>query len=239
VVPALTTVGSSNVVLFANAAKLYKVQIAPSMGSLVPSSWAPGAAIYGRVSIPFGVAYFIDYTGTLFAADPSTLGNSWSYQDATTHGSCSSGSNCGAKNLFVDYGMGAANGNAFFGDRDGHVYSINTTSHLALTGYPYRPGTSSDIFETAPLYRAGILAVGTTAGKVYFIDHRTALVGTPGLQSSYDFCTTATCTNSAISSIAFDFDGTVSGKIGQYVIGTADGKIYFVSSITDPTNTYN
>jgi hypothetical protein len=235
-VPTLTTVGASSYIFFANVSKLYKVAVSPSLGALGSSSWAPSTNVYGRITAPYGVIYFVDYAGKVFAADPSSLGNTWVYQDtaSTGHGgACSNGSACAAKNLFVNYGMGASNGNLFFGDRDGHVYSVNTTSHAALTGYPWRSSTS-DIFETAPLYRTGVLAAGTTAGKVYFLDHRTVTAGSPALISSFDFCTTATCTSSAVSSISYDFDGG-----GQYMIGTADGKMYYVSAITDPTNSDN
>jgi hypothetical protein len=236
-VPALATVVSSDYVFYANSTKLYKVAVSPSLGTPSLSSWAPSAAVYGRVTVPYGVAYFIDYAGKLFGANPSDLTASpWTYQDTASSGhsgACSSGSACAAKNLFVNYGMGGVNGNVFWGDRDGHVYSINTSTHAALTGYPWRPGTSSDIYETAPLYRAGILAVGTTAGKVYFTDHRTVTAGTPALISTFDFCTTSTCTSSAVGSISYDFDG------GQYMIGTADGKMYYVNAITDPTNSDN
>jgi hypothetical protein len=234
-VASLATVGAEDFVFFANASKLYKVRVAPSMGTLGSSTWSTGTAVYGRVSVPFGTAYFVDGVGKVYAALASDLTavSGWPYQDTAGHGGSCLTTTCGAKGLFVNYGMGAANGNVIWGDYDGHVYSVNTSTATALTGYPWRPNDANDIFETAPLYRAGIIAIGSKAGKVYFIDHRTVAGGTPANHSNYNFCTTATCTGSAVSSISYDFDG------GQYVIGTADGKLYYVAAITDPTNSHN
>jgi hypothetical protein len=231
-VPALATVNSSDYIFFANTSKLYKVAVSPSLGSLSSSSWAPSAAVYGRVTVQDGVVYFIDSLGKLFASDPSDLSSTWTYQDTGTH-ACTS-TTCAAKNLFLNNKALNANGNAIWGDYDGHIYSVNTTTHAALTGYPWRPGTSADIFETAPLYRAGVVVIGSKIGKVYVVDHRTVSAGTPALTASYDFCTSATCTSgSAINSVGYDFDG------GQYVVGTADGKMFYISASTDPTNSYN
>jgi hypothetical protein len=233
-VPTLASVNSASYIFFANTSKLYSVAVSPSLGSLNSSSWAPSAAVYGRVTVQDGVVYFIDSLGKLFASNPSDLSSTWTYQDTGTH-ACSS-TTCAAKNLFLNNKtLAAANGNAIWGDYDGHLYSINTTTHAALTGYPWRPGTSSDIFETAPLYRAGVVVIGSKIGKLYVVDHRTVTAGTPALIASYDFCTSATCTSgSAINSVGYDFDtGT------QYVVGTADGKIFYISSSTDPTNSDN
>ena len=38
--------------------------------------------------------------------------------------------------------------------------------------------------------------------------------------------------NSAVTSIAYDYNSATSG---EYMIGTADGKVYHISKIADPT----
>lgn len=234
-VPAIATISSTDYMFYANSTKFYKVAVSPSLGTPSASSWAPSAAVYGRVTTPFTTAaYFVDYAGKVFSVNTSTLATNWTYQDTASHGgSCSSGSSCAAKNLFVNWGSLTATGNVIFGDKDGHVYSLNTSTGAALSGYPYSPSGSNVFDSAAPLYRSGVIAIGNNAGKVFLIDQRTASAGTPAAISSYDFCTSATCTNSAVSTISYDFDG------GQYVVATADGKLFYIASVADPTNSYN
>jgi hypothetical protein len=235
-IPTIATVSSTDYMFYANATKLYKAAVSPSLGAPSASTLVPTAGVYGRVTIPSTIGYFVDYAGKVQAFNPSTLASTWTYQDTdmTRHGgSCSSGTSCAAKNIFVNWGSLTANGNVIFGDKDGHVYSLNAaTGAILSTGYPHTP-SGSNVFESAPLYRGGVIAIGNTTGTVFLIDHRTLSTGTPAAISSYDFCTTATCANSAVSSISYDFDG------GQYVVATADGKLFYITAVSDPTNTYN
>jgi hypothetical protein len=234
-VASLATVLGTAYIFYANSAGLYRIAVSSGLGAAPsPSGWTPSAAVYGRVTIQDSTAYFVDALGKVHFADPSSITTAaLTYQDTTTH-ACSA-TTCAAKNLFVSNKALNANGNLIFGDYDGHVYSINTTTRAALTGYPITPGTSSDIFETAPLYRSGVIVIGSKIGKVYLIDQRTVSAGTPALISSYNFCTSATCTSgSAVNSVSYDFDGG-----GQYMVGTADGKMFYISAPSDPTNTYN
>jgi hypothetical protein len=216
----LTVIGGTTFMFFANSTAIYKTQVSGSLGTPTAATspaWAPGGAVYGRVSAPGSVVYFVDYAGTVFAVNPSTIANTWSYHDNTNHSGCTSGGTCAAKNLFVNN----MQNRLYFGDADGHVYAVDTSTHAALTSYPIRPGTTSDAIEAAPLYRSGIIAAGSTTGKVFFIDQKNAS-NVPALISTFDF-------GSATSSLSWDLDGS------QYMVGTADGKLYYISQITDPT----
>jgi hypothetical protein len=77
-------------------------------------------------------------------------------------------------------------------------------------------GTSGDEFQTAPLYRGGVIVIGSVSGKVFIVDQSAGAT-----YQTYNF-------QSTISTISYDADG-------QYVIGTATGELYYISGVTDPT----
>ena len=82
------------------------------------------------------------------------------------------------------------------------------------------------MFEAAPLYRGGVIAIGTTAGKVYFVDQKSNAGGVPALISTFNF-------EAGVSSISWDLDGS------QYMVGTSDGKLYYLNQVSDPTSSYD
>jgi hypothetical protein len=201
--------------------------------SNVADNTSPGGTtgVNGRLTILGGALYAGDDNGYLWALDAgdnfAAAGGTyklWSYHDTTNHATC--GGVCGIANLYRDAGLGRV----YYGDQDGHVYVIDNGG-AAVTGFPFRPGTSADAFTTSPLYRAGVIAIGTSSGTLYFIDQN-ADGSSPALIQTYKFGATT-----QISSIAFD------AKTSSYLISTADptakdGRLYYIAAVSDPTPSY-
>jgi hypothetical protein len=226
--PALATVGGTNYVFFAIAAKVYQEPLNLGTGFL---GTQPTTTVSGRVTVYNNIVYIPDNNGNVFAltatnsAGPTT---SWSYQDRTSTGhtgaGCTSGSHvCPAvSNLYVDV---TAN-RTCFGDADGHIYVLNS-SGTALAGFPYQ-GAAGDVITVAPVSRNGVLLVGATNGanyKVYDIDENNA--GTRGAVVTYTF-------SAAVSSISFN--PSANAGSGAYTVGTTDGKLYYINAATDPSS---
>ena len=190
----------------------------------------PTAGVYGWATVFGGVAYLVQENGIARAFDLGTTGMPlrWSYQDLTNHSGCVAGGGCTAKSMAINW----AQSRVVYGDRDGHVYNLyysgSGTSGSTVSGYPFQPGGSSQIFETAPLYRDGLIVIGSTTGRVYFIDQQNTS-NVPAVTRMLNF-------GSAISSLAYDYNSATSG---EYMIGTADGKVYHISKIADPTPSNN
>jgi hypothetical protein len=200
---------------------------------------APTADVSGRVTVVGAVAYILDTKGKMWTFDStsSSLTAGWYYQDTgtTNHAaSCASDANCLAKNMYLD----PATSRVYWGDKDGHVYGVynNAGTGTTLTGFPFRPGSSSDVFETAPLFRSlgtnlgSIIVIGAQNGNVYFIDRYNGSTG-PAMYRKYEF-------GSAVSSISYDRNSSTDG---EYMIATANGRLYYISStwVPDPTPTQN
>ena len=98
--------------------------------------------------------------------------------------------------------------------------------------YPYTPaGGSGDPITSAPLYYNGVLAVGSTGGKLYFLDRNTGNATTPvTIIREYQFGS-----SEAVSGIGFD------PTANRYMVSTAsssgDGRLYYIDLIADPTPT--
>jgi hypothetical protein len=186
-----------------------------------------GIAVTGRITVIANTLYAGDDNGYLWSinpADPNFAGTpkNWGYHDATNHASC--GGVCQVKSHYVD----AQYSRVYYGDQDGHLYVINSGG-TAVTGYPWRPGSSSEAFATAPLYRGGVIIIGATDGYVYIIDQNSN-GSIPALIQTYRFGTTGT----AVSGVAFD------NNSNSYMVSTAnatnkDGKLYYVTASSDPT----
>jgi outer membrane protein assembly factor BamB len=92
------------------------------------------------------------------------------------------------------------------------------------SNYPFRPGTSGDVFSYAPLSRNGVLLIGAANGKVYEIDENN---GTgPALTRTYTL-------PAAVNSISFNPSANAGN--GAYTVGTSDGKLFYIVAGTDPT----
>jgi hypothetical protein len=220
--PAATTVSGTTTIYAAINGTVYKY--GGSFGTPTTVS-VTDSAVAGRMTLFGDIVYFIEADGTVWALNASNLSTNWSYQDtnASRHsGGCTANNQCSAQNLFVQ----TVAGRVTYGDQDGHVYVVSKSGSTGalLSGYPFRPGLSTDVFTTAPLVSNGIIAIGTTGGKVFFIDQQNAS-SAPTLLRTYNF-------NSAISSISYDRNSSVSG---EYMITTADGRMFYISRITDPT----
>lgn len=230
--PFLVTV-SSTTYLFSAANGF--VQRMTSALAVKTGGTQPSSTVSGRVTVLGTTAYFVENNGKLWAVDVNVADNValptlWSYQDVTTHGSCSAASNCTAKNLWVN----AAQGRVYYGDYDGHVYAVRRNGaggEVISSGYPFRPGTSADHFETAPLYRNGVIAIGATTGRVFFIDQQNAS-NQPALIRAYDFGP------NAVSAISYRRN---TATTGEYMVGTEGGRLYYIdaSTVADPTTSNN
>ena len=126
-------------------------------------------------------------------------------------------------------------GKVYFGDQDGHVYVVArngaTANGVEYNGFPMRPsgGGSTDPFVTAPVYvtglggaNAGVIAIGSSTGKVFFfIDQKnTAMTPAPALIRMYHV-------GSAVSALAYRATNSSSGT---FLVSTANGKTFYIDS---------
>ncbi|MFL5308517.1 MAG: LamG-like jellyroll fold domain-containing protein [Polyangia bacterium] len=117
-----------------------------------------------------------------------------------------------------------------YGTQGGTIIVLNAGTGAALNaGYPYTPpGGAGDPITAAPLYYSGVLVVGSTGGKLYFLDRNT---GTGvSLIKEYNFGS-----NQSVSGIGFDVN------VNRYMVTTAssssnDGRLYYFDLVSDPTN---
>ena len=212
-------------VMMGTTAHIYKVDATTQ--TLTTDNSTLTGTVSGRLSIINSKVYAADSAGSLLVVDPASFGTtSWSYHDNGNHSGCAAGSTCAIGSLYVDPTLNRA----FYGDGDGHLYaSYNSsgTTGAELTGYPYRPGSSSDVFTSAPLYLSGILVVGTTTGSLYVIDVNGG--SGPVLKQTYKFGTAT-----KVSGVAYDRGSS------SYMVSTADstskdGKLFYIDALTDPT----
>ena len=124
---------------------------------------------------------------------------------------------------FYDYRTGYVQ----FGSEKGKLIVLDTaqagTTATPLTGYPMTFSTT-DPMRNAILYRSGVIAVGTTAGHLYFVNRRTVAGGTPQLMRDYFFGSTE-----QVSGVAYD------QNTNKYLVTTSsssasDGKLYTIDA---------
>jgi hypothetical protein len=212
--PSIATVSGTNYLFTGTSGKIYKTST--DLSSITNSTQAT-STVYGRVTVLNGAVYFSEDIGKVWSLSATTLTTTnWSYQDtnATRHGGagCTAASQCTVRNLYVD----PPTNRSYFGDKDGHLYVLSSAGAVISASYPFRPGTSTDEFQTAPLYRSGVIAIGAVSGKVFIVDQSAGAT-----YQTYDF-------QSAISTISYNTNG-------QYIVGTAAGKLFYISGVTDPT----
>ena len=210
------------------------LQLAVTGTAFVANS-AP-ATVTGRVS--FGTSnlaatkgtsrvYAGDSSGTLWAISPTNFTGTnslWSYPAGSA-----------ITNNYYD----ATTDTVAFGTSGGKVVVLNAgdgsllKTHLSplpvTTDYPFTLNTSDPI-TAAPLYVNGVLAVGTTLGKLYFLDRNTGLTSPGGVSilQEYSFGPAE-----SVSTIAYD------ANTSRYMVSTSsaanDGRIYYFDPVTDPT----
>lgn len=223
-------------VMAATAGHFYRYDVTNNSAPTDSTTLNP-AAIDGRISVLFNKLYAVDNAGKLTVVPTTTLGTAtWTYQDTGTHGSCSSGNNCQAKNIYIntdDYYAtnGSGKPRVVYGDKDGHVYIVRQngsgTTGVAMTGYPMQPNSDTSPIVTSPLYQSGILVVGNSNGKVYVINAFTATgPATPSLLQTYDF-------GAGVSIASISRNRTVNSNAGAYMIATSNGKLLYIPSTTD------
>jgi hypothetical protein len=219
----LVWTGSGTTSLFlATAGHLIKLDATNQV--LSADNTNPGSAsIWGRISVAATSTTRIlagDDSGIFWSIDPNNFAGTakqWSY--TVTSDSMKS-------SPYYDY----VTDTVMFGTEGGKVVAL-TSAGAALTGYPYSPGTSSDAIRSAPMYTGGVLAAGTTTGKLFFLDRNNGTTG-PALIREYYFGPTET-----VSGIAFD------KSANRYLVTTSDassndGKLYSFDAISDPTPSY-
>ena len=117
-----------------------------------------------------------------------------------------------------------------FGTELGKIVVISSAG-APMDGYPFTPDLTTDAIRAAPLYMDGILAIGTTTGKLYFYDRNDGINNGAVLTllRKYYFGPTQ-----AVSGIGYD------SSVNRYMVSTADattkdGRVYFIDAITDPS----
>ena len=191
---------------------------------------APGT-ITGRVSS--GTSYLAATFGTsrLYAGD--SAGTMWAISPAGFPGSTALWSYPAGSAITGNY-YDASTDTLQFGTSGGSIVVIAGAGSTPLTGYP--PAFNSDPITAAPLYYGGVLVVGTTLGKLYFLDRSTtAAGGSPVLLKEYNFGPTE-----SVSSISIGFDSSATPS--HYVVSTSsianDGRVYYLDLVPDQTPTY-
>ena len=189
---------------------------------------SPGTigSILGRIQIGFqggAVRVFAgDDAGTMWALDgaPASFGGAklWSYAAGSAIKS----------SPYYDNTTDTVQ----YGTQSGAIVvqsgATGVTLNSALNAYPYTPA-AGDPITAAPLYYSGVLAIGSTGGKLYFIDRNTGSSSKPvSIIREYQFGS-----SESISGVGFD------SAVNRYMVTTAsssgDGRLYYVDLIADPT----
>jgi hypothetical protein len=218
--PALWTSGSSYQFLGLTG---HVLKINVSNQTLTADNTSPGtASVTGRIALGTNVSgttrvYAGDDGGTMWAIDPSNFAGTnklWSYHTA----------NAIMGSSYYDRGTDTVQ----FGTQGGTVIVLGGSGAVLNAGYPYTPGAAGDAITAAPLYYAGVLAVGSTGGKLYFLDRNNG-ASSVALIRQYNFGS-----GESVSGIGFD------PNVNRYMVTTAnssanDGRLYYIDLIADPT----
>ncbi|HVZ88724.1 MAG TPA: LamG domain-containing protein [Polyangia bacterium] len=225
----ITTIGGTSYSFLGLVGDLLRINTFTQTTTASNSSLA-GHSVTGRIVVGYNTTgltrvYAGDDGGTMWAIDPTTnfatTGGLWSY--VVKNG----GSNDPIKSSpYYDH----ATDTIQFGTQAGQIVVLDGTG-AAPAGYPFTPtGGSGDAITAAPLYNAGVIVIGSTGGKLYFIDRKTVSTGTPKLISEYYFGP-----GEAVSGVAFD------PTVNRYMVTTAnaatnDGRLYYFDLVADPTS---
>ncbi|HEY4186509.1 MAG TPA: LamG-like jellyroll fold domain-containing protein [Polyangia bacterium] len=196
--------------------------------AITTDNTSPVGAVNGRLTIVGSKVYGNDNAGTLWVLDPTSFGTTlWSYHDNTNHSGCAVASVCAVTgSTYVDW----QTNRAFYGDGDGHLYaSYNSTgtTGVQMTSFPMQPGSSADVFATAPLYDSGVLVAGTTTGNVYVVDINGG--SGPVLLQTYKLGT-----STKVSGVGYD-KGSASYMISTANATNKDGRLFYIAATGDPT----
>jgi Concanavalin A-like lectin/glucanases superfamily len=218
--PALWTSGSAYLFLGLTG---HVLKINVSNQTLTADNTSPGSAsVWGRISVGTNQSsttrvYAGDDGGTMWAIDPNNFTSTnklWSYHTA----------NAIMGSSYYDHSTDTIQ----YGTQGGTVIVLNGSGAVLNAGYPYTPGAVGDAITAAPLYYSGVLAVGSTGGKLYFIDRNNG-ASSAALIREYYFGPTE-----SVSGVGFD------SNVNRYMVTTAnsstnDGRLYYIDLIADPT----
>jgi len=228
--PTLSTVSGTTTLYLGVTARLLQLAVT---GTTFVTNTKPGT-ITGRVS--FGTSYLPATNGTSRVYAGDSTGTMWAISPTTFTGTNYLWSYAAGSAITDNYYDGATD-TAQFGTSGGKVVVLNaagsgTAGSLLNTSYPYTLN-ASDPITAAPLYVNGVLAVGTTLGKLYLLDRNTGLTSPNGVSilRKYSFGPTQ-----SVSTIGYD------ANYSRYMVSTSsaanDGRIYYFDAVTDPTPTY-
>ena len=198
--------------------------LAITSNAVAATNNSPGAqSVFGRIAVGLGATkrvYAGDDGGTMWAIDPTTTttfataNGLWKYNTA----------NAIKSSPYYDTGTDTIQ----YGTQGGTIIVLGGSGAVLNPGYPYLlPGGATDAITAAPLYYSGVLVVGTTKGKLYFLDRNTG--ASVAIIREYDFGPTE-----SVSGVGFD------PTVSRYMVTTAngstnDGRLYYFDFLTDPT----
>ena len=223
-IPVITRISGADWLLFGTSGALYKWNLVNL--STPTFSTQPTADVFGRVSALNGIAYFADYRGKIWAVNAQTLatvtGGSWPFQDTTSAGHSNTicnvnatPNNCSVKNIFAN----VLDIHVYFGDYDGHLFAVKSDGTELFSNFPMLLESGTNVFDSAPFYRNGIIAIGSRTGNVYFVDRNNGS-NQPALLKTLRL-------GSAVASISFDHETS------NYLIATENGQLVRMAEILD------
>ena len=220
--PSIATIGSTAYAFLGLTGAVIKISAFSQATTF--SNTSPGVqSIFGRVVLGTNGSttrvYAGDDGGTMWAIDAgsnfTTSGGLWKYAIAGDQIKSSP---------YYDQGTDTIQ----YGTQNGAINVLGGSGAVLNASYPYTP-SAGDPITAAPLYYNGVLAVGSTKGKLYFLDRNTGTTPAVSIIREYSFGSTE-----SVSGIAFD------PTVNRYMVTTAnastnDGRLYYIDLITDPT----
>ena len=227
--PTLVTAGATTLYSGVNGDLL---QLDVSTTTFVTNT-KPGT-INGRVS--YGTSFAAGTAGTTRVYAGNSAGTMWAWNPANITGA----------NYLWSYVVGAGNainGAYYDGTTDTIQFGTNGGKLLVLTGagsgtsgvvlnssYPYTLD-ATDPISSSPLYFGGVLVIGSTKGKLYFLDRNTGTVPGVSIIREYSFGPTE-----SISGVAYD------ANVSRYMVAVSsaakDGRLYYFDAVSDPTPSF-
>ena len=215
----VATIGTTSAYMAVQGAFL---QISTAGNSLSATNSSPGAthSILGRVVVGMGATkrvYGGDDGGTMWAIAPGNFTQANGLWHFTT-------ANAIMSSPFYDNVTDTVQ----YGTQGGTIIVLGGAGTVLNAGYPYTPaGGSGDPITAAPLYNNGVLVVGSTKGKLYFLDRNTG--ASVSIIREYSFGS-----SESVSGVGFD------PTVNRYMVTTAnsstnDGRLYYFDLLTDPT----
>ncbi len=203
--------------------------IAAGSWTMSTGAFAAGAGaitVTGNLSISGSGSFTASSTTTQITRSFTNSGTFSANGDSVTLvGSSSGGTITSGGSSFNNLTINASGGTDTLNDD----LTLTGTGLALNAGYPYTPaGGAGDAITAAPLYYNGVLVVGSTGGKLYFLDRNNG--DGASLINQYNFGS-----NQSVSGIGFDVN------VNRSMVTTAsssrnDGRLYYFDLVADPTN---